>query len=392
MRKSIFAFLLILFAGFAEILLYYHGYFGVHQALISTSFQRLPGWEQDDQSRALVAFRNSCKEILKRSPSAPFSLAIKAGQVKDWQVICLAAEKIKTNDTLVAKQFFETWFQPYLMMNHFNSKGLFTGYYLPLLHGTLEQDKSHQIPIYELPDDLIKMNPVNFGLTFSGKKIVGQLKNQEFLPYPDRKAIDHGAIANKHIIAWCDDAIDLFFAQVQGSALMELPNQEKILLGYAGANGRVYTSIGKVLIEKNQLTQKTVSMQTIRSWLQAHPSEIAEILEKNASYVFFKKLLNQSPFGTEHVELTPERSLAVDLAYIPLGAPTWLVTEIPTKESGVIPFKHLVIAQDSGGAIKGVVRGDIYWGSGDDAEFIAGHAKNLGEYWLFLPKLQGVIL
>lgn len=380
-----------LLVGVAGITLYYEGYFGDHPKLISTSFECLPGWDQDDQSKALIAFQYSCEEILKRPPGAAFSSAIRAGHVSDWQIVCLNAKKVKPDDRLAAKKFFESWFTPYLVINHLNSKGLFTGYYLPLLQGTLKKDKAQQVPVFERPDDLIKMNPNNFGISLLGKKIIiGQLKNQELFPYPDRKEIDKGAIASKHIIAWCDDPIDLFFAQIQGSALMELPNQQKILLGYAGGNGQPYTSIGKILIERNQLTKETVSLQSIRAWLQSHPSEIKAVLEKNASYVFFRKLSNQSPLGTEQVELTPERSLAVDTTFIPLGTPAWLVTEIPTMKNGVIPFKQLVITQDTGGAIKGVVRGDIYWGPGAEAEFIAGHAKNRGEYWVFLPKISQV--
>lgn len=180
-------------------------------------------------------------------------------------------------------------------------------------------------------------------------------------------------------------ANELFFAHIQGSALVQLTNGQRILIGYAGGNGHPYTSIGKVLVNNHQLDSKKISMQSIRAWLLQHPQQITTLLNHNASFVFFKILPDHHPLGTQRVPLTPERSLAVDTRYLPLGAPLWLSTTIPIEKMQTKPFQHLVIAQDTGSAIQGIVRGDIYWGTGKKAEFIAGHMQQPGQYWILLP-------
>jgi membrane-bound lytic murein transglycosylase A len=168
---------------------------------------------------------------------------------------------------------------------------------------------------------------------------------------------------------------------------VQLPHKKQFLINYAGSNGRPYTSLGKVLVKNQDLTSQHSSMQDIRAWLLKHPEKMNSVLNKNASYVFFRVLKNKDPLGAEQVPLTSRRSLAVDKSYIPLGVPVWLDTGFPSKSSQeLVSFRHLMIAQDTGGAIKGIVRGDVYWGSGDKATFIAGHMKSPGRYWLLLPR------
>lgn len=373
----------------AAFLLYYFGIFGPHLSLSKTSFNHLPEWQTDNQADAFQAFKQSCVEILKRNPNAPFSPLHKAGLVKDWQPICLAALKLKKPDKIAAQKFFETWFNPYLVKNNFNRKGLFTGYYLPLLQASLTKDKNYSVPIYGFPSDLVKVNLGLFKSTLTNYTVTGQIKNNLLFPYPDRAAISQGAIKKTApVIAWSNNAVDVFFAQVQGSAILSLPNHQQLMIGYATDNGYPYTAIGKVLIQAHALRSSEVSMQTIRDWLVKHPEQINIILNHDASYVFFKILKNNAPIGIEQVPLTPNRSLAVDMHYIPLGAPIWLDTKIPNPNPRLnhSSFRHLLIAQDTGGAIKGVIRGDIYFGAGSDAIFLAGHMNQLGRYWILLPK------
>ncbi len=356
--------------------------------LTKATFAQLSSWQEDDHSKALHAFQRSCADILKRDPGESFSSFTQSGLVRHWQTICLAANKIHKWNKLTVRQFFETWFDPYYVSTKDGHEGLFTGYYLPLLHGHLHRSKRYNVPIYGLPNDLVKVDLGLFSTELAGKKIVGQLKDNKLSLYPDRSAIEKKLINRKaHVLAWSEDPVDVYFAHIQGSAVVQLPNKHRFVIGYAGSNGRPYTSVGKILIDENQLTKQTVSMQSIRTWLAQHPKQAKDILNRNASYVFFKVLKDRHPLGTEEVPLTPERSLAIDNRYIPFGAPVWLSTTIPANNSkeASMPFHHLLIAQDTGGAIKGVVRGDVYWGTGAKAAFIAGHMKSPGEYWMLLP-------
>lgn len=364
------------------------GYLGEHPYLLKKSFSSLPNWEQDDHAQALTSFLQSCKEILSRDDNAPFSTTKEAGTVKNWKNICLQASQVQPNNQQASKQFFENWFTPYAINNNFHASGLFTGYYLPLLRGSLKQDAKYTVPVYGLPRDWVRVNLAAFNSDLPDKRIIGQLKNHRLLPYPDRIAINQGAIhTTAPILLWVDDAVALFFAQIQGSTLVDLPNGKRLLLGYAGSNGHPYTAIGKVMIDHHLLDRASVSMQTIKAWLKAHPEQQDDILNQNASYVFFQLLNNKAPFGSEHVPLTPKRSLAVDTHYIPLGAPVWLDTTFPQNPgNNNVTFQHLLIAQDTGGHIKGVIRGDVYWGAGEQADYIAGHMKNKGKIWLLLPK------
>ncbi|RDI42056.1 murein transglycosylase A [Aquicella lusitana] len=356
--------------------------------LDKTTFNRLHGWNQDNLALAFTAFKQSCTEILKRQPDQPFGPP-QAASVRDWQTICYAANRLKTINMITARQFFENWFEPYLVKNGSSTQGLFTGYYLPLLFVNLQKNGQYTVPIYGLPNDLVQVNLGEFQPAFKGKSIVGQLKNHRLRPYPDRQAIETGAIDGKaKVLFWSNNAIDVFFAQIQGSAMVQLPNHQQLLIGYAGHNGRPYTAIGSVLVANHALDKQHLSMDAIRAWLTEHPDQTQPVLNHNASYVFFKVLKGHDPLGTEHVPLTTGRSLAVDKRYLPLGAPIWLETDrplYPSKEA-TVPLRQLFIAQDTGGAINGIVRGDVYWGAGEKAAFVAGHMKSIGQYWILLPK------
>ncbi len=208
------------------------------------------------------------------------------------------------------------------------------------------------------------------------------------IPFYTRKEINEGAIESyTPVIAWVDSRIDRSFLEIQGSGIIELPDGKHITVGYAGENGAPYTAIAKVLIDKGVMTKDNASMQHIRSYLEAHPSEIDPVLNQNKSFVFFELLRSNAAIGTQGVPLTPGYSLAVDRKWVPLGIPVWLSTTRPEEKTEKHrAFKRLMVAQDTGGAIKGVVRGDVYWGAGERATAIAGKMKNHGHYWLLLPK------
>jgi membrane-bound lytic murein transglycosylase A len=353
--------------------------------LSKSGFSQLKAWEQDTQSPALAAFKQSCAEILKRPPAENFSSLPQSGKVGVWQKICIAAQSITADDNEKARKFFQTWFQPY-RVSQYRNHGLFTGYYLPLLHASLKPDVKFNVPIYAPPTDLLKIQLGLFRPELAGTVLIAQQKNRQLLPYPDRAAINQGAITKtSQVILWSDNALDVFFAQIQGSALVELPDKRHMLIHYAGSNGRHYTPIGKVLIASKALTPENVSMQTIREWLNAHPEQMDLVLNQNASYVFFTLSNNTEANGAEEVKLTPGSSLAVDNKILPLGAPMWLETSITIPNQPSKAFQHLLIAQDTGGAIRGPLRGDIYWGAGDTAAQIAGHMHANGDLWILLP-------
>jgi len=358
-------------------------------ALSKTTYQQLNAWNHNDPSQAFLAFQASCVEILKRDPQSFIHIKFQKIKTYQWQRICRAASKMHPINPSSSRHFFETWFEPYQLaeMDTHHYQGLFTGYYLPLIQGRLHPNEQFHIPIYALPTNLLKINTAS--TSSSGKPLIRQRKNNMLIPYPIRTEINQGEIHQyAKVLAWSDNAIDVYFAQVQGSAMVELPNKKRFMIGYAGDNGHSYTSIGKLLIIKGEITRENVSMQTIRNWLIRHPEQANNLMNQNDSYVFFKRLNEAHPLGTEKIPLTPQHSLAIDNRYIPFGAPIWLDTTIPNypHEKNLIPFQKLLIAQDTGGAIKGVVRGDIYWGAGKKAEFIAGRMNSSGESWILLPR------
>jgi len=219
------------------------------------------------------------------------------------------------------------------------------------------------------------------------RRIGGRVVNGRLVPYASRADIVAGALARQGLeLVWVDDPIDAFFVQIQGSGVVQLAEGGTMRIGYAGQNGHAYTAIGRELIAEGALTRETVSMQSIRAWLLAHPERADEMMNRNASYVFFEALEGDGPIGSQGVVLTPERSLAIDREFIAQTTPIWVDTMAPIPgQDGEAPWRRLVVAQDTGGAIRGPVRGDIYWGSGERAADIAGRTKGTGRYYLLLP-------
>ena len=259
------------------------------------------------------------------------------------------------------RQFFEKWFKPYAVVDSGSANGLFTGYYLPELHGSFTKTERYRFPIYRTPSDA----------SSRGKS---------------RAEIYDGALENKNLeLVWVDDDVDAYFMDVQGSGRILMDDGSVKGVGYAGKNGRSYFAIGKELVDRGEIAKADISMQTIRSWIKQHPDEGKTLMRKNASYVFFRFTPGEAsigPTGAMGVPLTAQRSLAVDRQYLPMGIPIWLNAQHP---KGQQRLQRLVMAQDTGGAIKGAVRGDFYWGQGAQAGEMAGPMKSKGRFYLLLP-------
>ena len=328
-------------------------------------FEQLPGWDEATVKKSLAAFQMSCETFLKQRPNHPVGSQQIRLKAKDWHPACNAAVSIDADDETVARTFFEKWFYPLEFAKKKPVRGIFTGYYMPALKGNLTRTEKYNTPIYGLPRDL----------------------NWHKGAY-SREAIDNGALKNKApVLAWIHNPVERLSLEIEGSGVVQLDNGKNLYLGYAGENGAKYTSIGNVLIQKGVLTKHNASKNAIKRYLEKQPKKANAILHKNKSFVFFQDLKKPMAMGVKDIALTPGYSLAIDKKWIPIGAPLWLSTKIPNKEhDDNKDFHRLMIAQDTGGAIKGLMRGDIFWGAGERATYLGEHMKNEGRYWLLLPK------
>jgi len=264
---------------------------------------------------------------------------------------------------------------------------LFTGYYEPVIEGSLVRTPKFSYPLYPLPPDLIKVNLKDFGVNCGISTISGRLDGRRLVPYYTRRDIDNGAIANVKPLFWVKDPVDAFFLQIQGSGVVRLPDGTVRRVGYAGSNGRPYRSIGRYMIEQGFMTEEDMSMQAIKSYFRKHSDRMWEVLWQNESYVFFR-WVNEGPKGSINVLLTPMRSIASDPVYYPRGALSYVITLVPGVKGGVRQFAGWVLHQDAGGAIRGPFRIDLFFGTGDDAGNLAGRMKYRGMVLLLLPKKE----
>lgn len=340
------------------------------------------GWEQDDHQKALETFQRSCHEIL--ATGSGFRRAVKfGGTVENWQTVCRKASSAKN-----AKAFFEEQFVAFKVSDAARPEGLFTGYYEPVVEGSLTQTAEYPVPVYSKPSDLVSFDQAGqnrTGLAY------GRIINGQAEPYFTRRDIEQGALQNHGLeICFLKSWVDAFFIHIQGSGRVRLHDGKFIRLAYAAKSGQPYTGIGHVLLEKNVGTKNTMSMEFLREWMKDHPQDARSLMWSNKSYIFFRTISVPSDdlgaLGAQQVNLTPLRSLAVDRSIWMFGTPMWIDTTTP-PESGSKPFRHLMIAQDTGTAIKGHVRGDVYWGWGPEASFNAGHMKSAGSMVVLLPKL-----
>jgi membrane-bound lytic murein transglycosylase A len=291
------------------------------------------------------------------------------------------------------KKFIQSDYRIYRSVGR-NGEGevLYTGYYEPLLKGSLVRSDRYRFPIYTRPRDLITIDLSLFHKKFRGEKIIGRYTNQSVVPYYDRSEIETGGVlADKAgVLAWAEDPVDVFFLQIQGSGKVQLDNGNVFNVHYQTTNGRPYRSIGKLLIDEEKISVADMSMQKIREYLNNHPEEINTVLNYNPSYVFFIIEPN-GPLGNINVKLTPGRSIALDRRIFPSAALAFIETEKPLiDDAGQIHswqrFSRFVLNQDTGGAIKGPGRADLFWGNGPYAEIAAGHLKHTGELYFLVLK------
>ena len=350
--------------------------------LNQTSFLNIQGWANDEHAAALATFRRSFNEI--RETAHGFKReALFGGTLEDWLAISETAF-----DTTDARQFFETHFTPCQVRDTIRPEGLFTGYYEPEAEGSRTQTAEYQVPIYRKPPELVALGAESQKTT---RLAYGVIKNGNAEGFYTRRQIEHGALADRELeIVWLKSWVDAFFIHIQGSGRILLEDGQIVRLAYAGKNGHPYTGIGGVLLKRGVATAETMSMQVLREWMALHPDEARDLMWNNNSFIFFRDI--EVPYdalgalGAQQVHLTPCRSLAVDRSIWMLGTPIWLDTMTPLESpKGSQPFRHLMIAQDTGTAIRGYVRGDVYWGWGDDAALIAGNMKSPGRIIVLLP-------
>ncbi len=353
LKKASSFFIIILFCASCSSI------FGDKLVLTPTSFADIDGWHSDNHGAALASFLKSCARFSTIPPKRKLHINGIGGTYGDWQNVCEKAANIEGSN--VAKHFFEDEFQPYLASNWGKEDGLFTGYFEIGLEGSRYRYGHYQYPIYSKPADIK-----------AGKA------------YYSRKQIENGALSRKNLeIAWVKDPVRAFFLHIQGSGQIFLEDGSILRVGYDGKNNHKYVSLGRYMIDKNYIKKENMSAPAIKTWLYKHPRKAKKIMQKNPSYVFFREIGDEGPIGGQGVALTPMRSLAIDKRFMPYGAPVWVDVALnkSTKK-----FQKLLVAQDTGAAIKGPVRGDLFFGAGENAEQLAGYQNSRGKYFLLLPK------
>ena len=359
-----------------------------------TSFTDIAIWTEIDTAGTVTAFQKSCTAILRMPPARPMPGAKIAGTAGGWHAACSALEGIR-GDTQSAKAYFEKYFQPYAVIAANGDTGKFTGYYEPVLRGSFEKKDTYQIPLLARPDDLVMVDLGAFRSDLKGRRIAGSVVGGRLQPYASRTEIEKGTLDSRAMpIVYVDSAIDAFFLHIQGSGRVRMEDGSLLRVGYHAQNGHPYTSIGRYMRDMGYLSPDNISMQSIRAWLQDNPDKVSEVLHKNRSYVFFRKQEgSDGPFGSAGVALTPGYSLAVDRVHLAMHLPIILSSSHPDPaDRAGMPhaLNRLMIAQDTGGAIRGEIRGDVFWGHGNRAEEIAGRMANQGKYWILLPKTIAV--
>jgi membrane-bound lytic murein transglycosylase A len=370
------------------------------------SFEELPGWQEDTLAEALPALRVSCGRLLRLPASRPLGPDGVAGTAGDWRAFCSALGRIGTADHPRLRRLLEERLQPWSAAagkSLEGRQGLFTGYYEPTLRGSRRRQGPYTVPLYRRPTDMLSIDLGSFREEFSGRRLTGRLEGSKVVPFHDRQEIDSGALGGRGLeLVWVDDAVGAFFLHIQGSGRVELAEGGVMRVGYAGQNGHPYYAIGRELVARGELAVEEVSLQSIRAWLHDNPLEARQVLHTNPSYIFFRELAGPGPLGSEGTVLTPGRSLAVDRSFHALGVPMWLDSTYPQSDPSATtaaptadepprappgpPLQRLLVAQDTGGAIRGPVRGDVFWGPGAEAEEIAGRMRQQGRLWVLLPR------
>ncbi len=355
---------------------------------LPATFADLPGWNADRADLAWPALEVGCKRLTGVAATQPL-----------WQPACDAAAALPGVDAAGARRFFETHFSVWKIAGADGSDiGLATGYYEPLLSGSRAPSAKYATPLYAPPDDLLVVDLASLYPELAGKRVRGRVDGRKVVPYWTRADIEQGhAPMRDKALLWVDDPVDAFFLEIQGSGRVRLDDGSVIRVNYADQNGHPFRSIARVLVDRGEMTLDRASMQSIRAWGRDHPDQLPALLDENPSYVFFRivpapvpgtlEAAIDGPIGSLGVPLTRERSIAVDARAVPLGAPVYLSTTRPLSDT---PLQRLVFAQDTGGAIRGAVRADFFWGFGADAAHEAGRMKQPARMWVLWPLAAGV--
>jgi membrane-bound lytic murein transglycosylase A len=361
---------------------------GNQPLLTPIALSDLPGWGKDSLEKALIPLKKSCAKLVRKSPNASIGNFNFTGIISDWIPPC-SALPIKGSDNETMRRYLAAYFKAYKLTEQVNTKGLITGYFEPILKGSLLKTATFSTPIYPLPKDLVLVSLGDWRTRFKGQRIAGKIVAGRLKPYFSRQAIRKGAL-NAHTtpILWLENDIDAFFLHIQGSGKISLSDGSEVRIGYAGHNGHTYVAIGRHLTKSGAIKKQDMSLQSIKRWLLQNPQQRHLIMDLNTSYVFFRKVDGNGPIGAQGVPLTAGRSLAIDRKFLPLGIPIWLNADY-LDENGKL-LQRLMVSQDTGGAIKGLVRGDVFWGSGEKALALAGPMKAWGEFYVFLPKSVAV--
>lgn len=343
------------------------------RTLTAAAWSDLPGWAEDDVAAAWPPFLQSCRGMMSK-PHWP-----------GWKRVCDLARAADGKPGFQPRRFFEQHLKPYAVANGDGANGMVTGYYEPLLRGSRNRIKGYEQAVRGVPDDLLTIDLSAVFPELKDKRVRGRIEGNKVVPYWSRAEISaKGDKLPGKTLLYVDDAVELFFLQVQGSGRVQLADGSMVCLNYADQNGHPYQSIGRVLIERGELKLEEASMQGIQAWARANPARLEGLLNANPSYVFFREVPNSNdgPIGALGVPLTAERSIAIDPRSIALGSPVFLAT---TRPNSAQPMNRLVMAQDTGGAIKGAVRADFFWGFGKEAGEQAGRMKQSGRMWVLLP-------
>ena len=344
------------------------------------SFSDLNGWKKENFAEVIKPFEQNCQAVLKNNQSNLDQSEISLSTAAYKKVCTKFSEKqIRTDSQM--RRFIETEFDVFTISNGQDDTGKFTSYYEAIIHASLEKHGKYKYPVYGRPKDLIEINLQDFDASLPNKRLVGRVTNGKFVPYYNRREIEDKGI-NAPIIMWGDDLADIHFMQIQGSAIAKMDDGSELRVGFADSNGLPFKGIGGILLNKKLIEAKDASMPKIREWLRKNPQKAAELMKENERFIFQKLSDADGPQGALGISLTPGRSLAVDRQYIPLGAMMWLDTVDPDQKQ----LQKIVFAQDIGSAIKGVVRGDYFWGHGEEALQKAGRMNSVGKYFLLAPK------
>ncbi|MCE9576160.1 MAG: murein transglycosylase A [Deltaproteobacteria bacterium] len=357
--------------------------------LLPRTFADLPDWAEDHLAEAVPSFLASCAKLTTMPGDKPIGVDAYSGRARDWRRACEAAARVPAGDDAKARAFFEREFTPYEARNTKGPDGKMTAYNVQPLRGSKTKHGPYQFPLYKRPRDLVQVNLSAFIKDGRGRSIWGKVdRDGDFVPYASREEIRKGALAGQHLeLMYADDPVDALYAQIEGSAKAVLDDGTTEWVEFDGKNGRGYRGVGKILRESGELAKGQGTMQGIRAWFEAHPDRRDEIMDQDTSFVFFKFSSRPGAVGSQGVILTPRRSAAVDRAFVAHSTPLWIDSRAPVVGgTGTAPWRHLVIAQDTGGGIVGPVRADLYWGDDQASIDVAGRMGGPGRYWLLLPR------